>query len=193
MAEQYTKIESVFDLMSLEQFSQFDEKTVLKAVTEAIAEQIQDLQDTIYQLLTEKHLNSAIGAQLDVLGRIIGRPRRGYNDQQYRDLLKLQVGINTSTGAPGSVVPIIKTITGSSTVDIFEDYPAAASAVVNGNNVSSELLSELELTGPAGVDMSIRAIYGDDAFGFEDADNALGYSDIGDPSSGGQYVDFIEV
>ena len=193
MAEQFPKIDDVYALMDDEQLSQFDGKTVFKAVTEVVADQIQDLIDTTYQLLTEKSIDTAIGAQLDVLGRIVGRSRGGYSDIEYRSLLKLQVGINISTGAPSSLVPIIKTITNSTQVDLHEDYPAAVSAVVNGDNVGSELLTELEATGCAGVDLSIRAIGGDDAFGFEGSSNALGYGSIHDSNLGGRYTAFIEV
>lgn len=193
MAEQFEYISSIFQLVSDEQLAQFDEKTVLKAVTEVVADEVQEIHDALYQLLTEKNIDNAVGAQLDVIGRIIGRTRGGYGDVDYRSLLKLQIGINVSTGAPSALVPLIKEITGSTEVDLFEDFPAACSAVVNGNNIGSELLAQLELIGSAGVDMSIRPIYGDDAFGFEDASNALGYGDVGDLNLGGQYVDFIEV
>lgn len=43
------------------------------------------------------NVDTAIGAQLDLIGKIVGLPRNGFNDDQYRILLNLRI-ITNNTG-----------------------------------------------------------------------------------------------
>lgn len=193
MAEQYDPNTDISGSIKFKQQFFFEEKPHMAAIMNAIASELQELSDAIYDVMTEIDVNSAVGAQLDLLGKIYGRSRDGYGDEAYRSLLKMQIGINVSNGTINPMIAIIKSVTDSTKVDMFEDYPAAVSAVVNGGTVNAELLAELESVASAGVDMSIRPIGGDDAFGFENSFDSLGFSSLYDPTSGGQYVAHIEV
>ena len=193
MAEQYDPNTDISGSIKFKQQFFFEEKPHMAAIMNAIASELQELSDAIYDVMTEIDVNSAVGAQLDLLGKVYGRSRDGYGDEAYRSLLKMQIGINVSNGTINPMIAIIKSVTDSTKVDMFEDYPAAVSAVVNGGTVNAELLAELESVASAGVDMSIRPIGGDDAFGFENSFDSLGFSSLYDPTSGGQYVAHIEV
>ena len=193
MAEQYDPNTDISGSIKFKQQFFFEEKPHMAAIMNAIASELQELSDAIYDVMTEIDVNSADGAQLDLLGKVYGRSRDGYGDEAYRSLLKMQIGINVSNGTINPMIAIIKSVTDSTKVDMFEDYPAAVSAVVNGGTVNAELLAELESVASAGVDMSIRPIGGDDAFGFENSFDSLGFSSLYDPTSGGQYVAHIEV
>lgn len=46
-------------------------------------------------------LSSAVGAQLDVIGRIVGLPREGYADARYRTLLEIQIELILSVNRDG--------------------------------------------------------------------------------------------
>ena len=193
MAEQYDPNTDISGSIKFKQQFFFEEKPHMAAIMNAIASELQELSDAIYDVMTEIDVNSAVGSQLDLLGKVYGRSRDGYGDEAYRSLLKMQIGINVSNGTINPMIAIIKSVTDSTKVDMFEDYPAAVSAVVNGGTVNAELLAELESVASAGVDMSIRPIGGDDAFGFENSFDSLGFSSLYDPTSGGQYVAHIEV
>src|SRR5262245_2616348 len=47
------------------------------------------LEHALQQLLTERNVNTAIGAQLDLIGKIVGRPRAGVADDEiYRRYIR---------------------------------------------------------------------------------------------------------
>lgn len=52
---------------------------------------VTDLDDAIWQCLTERWLDTSIGVQLDRLGWIVDLPRLGWEDETYRLLLKVQI------------------------------------------------------------------------------------------------------
>jgi len=86
---------------------------------------IQELENVLYQLITEMWLDDADGAQLDVLGVILGRSRLEASDDEYSDRLRLQIVINTSKGLPETLIAIVDTLTGASVgVHYFPKQPA---------------------------------------------------------------------
>ena len=195
MSEQYDSQTDIFSLICDQQTSQFEEKVVFKAITEVIAEQLQDLNDVFYQLLTERSLNAAVGEQLDVLGRILVLPRNGEIDVDYRRLLKAKAGINASTGSPATMIPILKLVTDSTYVGLQEisATPATVSAVVNGNDIANQSLELLEQIAAAGINLTILSSYGDDTFGFEGSYNSGGFGEDTDANEGGAFATLIEV
>lgn len=56
--------------------AQFRGKPVLDRYLQLIANELHDIQDALYQLQTLRSLHSATGAQLDILGEIVGYPRK---------------------------------------------------------------------------------------------------------------------
>ena len=68
--------------------SQFQNKPRLAGVLCALLESVQEAEDAAWQLLTERDLDSAVGAQLDQLGRLVGEERQGRTDDQYRPFVR---------------------------------------------------------------------------------------------------------
>ena len=54
---------------------QFSDSTKLQGFLEAFLEEYQEIENTNLQLLNERYLDTAIGAQLDGIGEIVGLPR----------------------------------------------------------------------------------------------------------------------
>lgn len=63
---------------------QFRDKPNIKAVVESYAIQIQELEVVFIALLVERYLSTAVGAQLDGIGGIVGETRQNRNDTDYR-------------------------------------------------------------------------------------------------------------
>ena len=63
-----------------------------------IAEQAQQLEAAFYQLIVNTSLDNATGAQLDIIGWIIKRPRRGLPDSEYRAILRVEILVHKSSG-----------------------------------------------------------------------------------------------
>lgn len=173
--------------------SQFKDKPELEKLISVLLAPLQDLESFINDVWTKVNLENASGEVLDLIGRIVGRSRGGFSDADYRNLLAIQIGVNTSKGNSQPLASIIKEVTNSTYVELQEFYPAAVTAIIDGDNLSSGLLSLLEQTVSAGVDLNLSSITTFPPFAFEGISPAGGMGTLYDANIGGHFVDRIEV
>lgn len=83
---------------------QFHDLPRMEAMVQDLVATLQPLEDLAWQLLRERYLTTidgagpAVGEQLDGLGAILGEPRAGRSDDQYRLFLQVRILINVSDG-----------------------------------------------------------------------------------------------
>jgi len=113
---------------------QFEESALLRALVAASVGPsdpttwgMQELEDVLWDMLTLRWLASASGQQLDDLGVVLDVPRPSSDDDEYRDLLYLQVLIDTSLGDPERMIAIVLRASGATLVHQIEHPPAAHS------------------------------------------------------------------
>ena len=132
----------------------FKDKPNIKAMIEIYFEQHDDLEKAILEVLNSRHfseINTVIGAQLDVIGELVGQDRNGQSDADYRKSLQFRVGVNTSNSTPAYILNLLKTVTESTRVRYFPYYPAAYIMEFNGDSVPQNLLAEMQRSTAAGV------------------------------------------
>jgi hypothetical protein len=89
-------------------------------------DEVQQAEDALWQLLVERWLSSAVGDQLDVLGRIVGEPRRGRDDDTYRLWISARNLVSRSSGKTTELLAIVRTLVAPEVViELEEYYPAA--------------------------------------------------------------------
>jgi len=106
--------------------SQFQDKARIVKFTEIVATQYQMVEDWFYELATERTLDAAIGAQLDLLGKVVGgiaRWRWGLSDDDYRKLISVAIRINNSNADAEDTTEIIAELVGA-TVRYIQMQPA---------------------------------------------------------------------
>lgn len=92
------------------------------------AEEAQDLEEALWDVMIRRFPDYASGATLDMLGRIVGVGRDGRGDARYRARIKAQIRINQSFGRASDVVDVLRLIDGA---DFWiEDIGAAFFRVV---------------------------------------------------------------
>lgn len=139
--------------------------TNLQKLIKCLIVPFQQLEDTKWQLKTERWLATAVGVQLDEIGIILGLSRlQDESDEDYRERLYFQIFINTSSGTPEQVMTVLKFLTNATEVDIH-DYPIAAFQLeTNGlkfPNPPNQLNEAIFRVSPAGVNYApIVATYG---------------------------------
>jgi len=104
---------------------QYKGKPNIAAVIGAFVDQVQDLEDALFELLQERDLNTAIGAQLDTLGAIVGEGRLGRNDDDYRLAIRGRILVNLSEGTPIDLLHLLEVLGEGSAVVLTEYFPAA--------------------------------------------------------------------
>lgn len=119
---------------------------------DAIVGALQEIENSADLLYRGRSIFTAIGAQLDGLGKIIGLDREDRSDEDYRDALFAQIQINVSGGEPESIYVAIKKMLNATSAQIIEIYPASYQLFVQTNDsVTNKLVSLVDSMTPAGV------------------------------------------
>lgn len=102
---------------------QWERSPLLRGMLESYLTVGQELEDSFFQLLSERGINDAIGAQLNVLGDLVGERRLGRADGKYRAAILSRGLINNSNGNPEELLTILAAATGAAAPALWEHYP----------------------------------------------------------------------
>lgn len=112
---------------------QFKEKPVIQGVLATWSDKIQELENDIYDLMTETLFLNAEGENLQRYGQLLGIPRpEGISDGVYRELLIAEILRRSSDGSPDRIRQIIESTTGMRGMRFFEHFNANQLPTVMG-------------------------------------------------------------
>jgi hypothetical protein len=99
-------------------------KPKLGALISAFTDQVQDLENALYEMILGRALPWATGVTLERIGNMVGRPRPAYglaatDDRSYRALIYAQIVANTSYGTTEEVYSLMRLI-GADQIQIIE-------------------------------------------------------------------------
>lgn len=103
---------------------QYKRKPYIEAWTRSYLKAIQELDDAIHTTIIARWIAFAVGAQQDMIGRIVGEPRKGRSDAVYKIFLLARVFINRSRGRTQDVLDVLFLI---APIDLWfaEFFPAS--------------------------------------------------------------------
>lgn len=97
--------------------SQFNiDETQLTAFFDTLAAEVQEVEDAIVQARFDATLSRAAGVHLDTWGEIVGEPRNGLLDPDYRRFITARILTNNSEGEIWRLVKITQLLTGTEDV-----------------------------------------------------------------------------
>jgi len=161
--------------------TQFDEKFVIEELTKIFAKQIQESEDMWFGVITGIRLDDAEGEQLDRIGNdIVGQPRLGLNDTDYRAAIKLQIQVNISSGQNELLLSTLIAATGASSVVLEEIAPATVQMTYFGGIFDPDLIQKLDKVKGAGIKLVIVPVIITPAFTYDGA--------VGEGYDSGHYV-----
>lgn len=112
---------------------QFRGKPRIEALLGVFLGQLQHAETAWWQLLVERHLDTASGAALDQLGAIVGESRDGRSDAAYRPFLRARIRVNRSFGRPEDLLDVLRLLLGEGhDVRLVEQPPAAVVIRIQG-------------------------------------------------------------
>jgi hypothetical protein len=123
----------------------------LEKLLGAYVTQLQDLETATLEVLILTRLSDAVGVQLDIIGRIVGRERGSSDDDRYRDLLSAQIKLNLSSGTIQEILAIVELVIPDCGLVLVESFPAAfeLSALQVVSNGQGETIAGLIKTAKA--------------------------------------------
>lgn len=168
-------------------------KPQLEALVRAIAAQYQAAEDGLWSLVDARAVDGAAGAQLDVLGALVGTARGPLDDADYKIRIRVQIRINRSAGRGDDVLQILRLALGTATnrLVLRELPPASFEAQVFGaldEAVAGALVSILRRARSSAVRGELVWSTVDDAatFTFDGAAPGSGFGTTADATLGGQ-------
>jgi len=154
--------------------SQFEQSPKVLALLSAIIGPLDSLQATSDSVKTERWIDTAIGAQLDGCGYIVGETRQGRDDDTYREAILFRVFVNVSKGTPKDVSYALKYITKSDDVQYIESWPATVMLYCNGYSANAFLPDVMQDLLPAALsDVDIAVSYGEESLRLSNVDQII--------------------
>jgi hypothetical protein len=167
-------VEKALDTM----LSQFNGATGLQALVRLTVEEVQTVENESFDLISQRQLDSSVGAQLDVYGKIVGQPRFGLPDADYRRLIRVRIQTNRTKTTIEEQIAIVLGATGALRVRYTPTYPAAYELEwevpsPNSATMRTLILDFLLDARPAGVKLGAAVEYTAGYWGFLGDPNAL--------------------
>lgn len=122
---------------------------------ELLAGELQLIETALQELLTAFDLETAVGAQLDVLGRRANVARGSLDDDAYRP--KVAAGlVANSSGTPEQIMGQVREYLGTTTIRYTPVYPGKFKLVAGGtSSTDADLDAFIKRISPAGVGGSL--------------------------------------
>jgi hypothetical protein len=169
----------------------------VKEVVGECSNEVQVCTDALGTFAPGFDVSTAIGVQLDLLGRIVGEPRNGRTDDQYRIWIQAKIRVNRSSGTIEDLIDIFSILTGDQAiVTVVEYYPAKITVKLNGVDIPypSDLNAMLKLARKAGVGSNLEySTFPPGAHGFVfSGGTGLGFPNASlTPGSGGKFAGVV--
>lgn len=141
---------------------QFRDKEKIEDLLSAIAGPSQALEDALWQLFTERDVDTAVGVQLQAIGSLVGQPYEGQDDDDYRRLVRARISVNKSMGAVRDIVIVARLVVDDEDADLVVQRSGTAAVVVEvdgvavSDDLATNLNSFLQATKAAGVRLIVE-------------------------------------
>lgn len=192
------------DLAVARFITQFQDKPYFEALLRSYMDQLQKVEDMLWEVITYRSIKNGFGITLDKIGKIVGRPRQGLIDSDYKIALYAQILINKSTGTPPELIKIAQlSIPIGFSFSYSESYPAGIIVRVFGQVAFNILVLFSNLRRAKSGGVRLQMVYSDQPtssiFQFAPASTVVtninhGFGDIdrGSGRTGGQLSNVLD-
>lgn len=115
---------------------QFRNKPKIEAFLRALVQPVQEVENAFQQLLRERAIDTAIGAQLDAIGFIVGQTRQGFGDDDYRRLVRARISTNKSRGNFEDLIQITRLVIDDDGATIVAQRSGIATVTIRVEDVA---------------------------------------------------------
>ncbi len=107
-----------------------DPNNIKKLLTAIISAGIQPVENSLQDLLLNRSVSTAVGYQLDILGKIVGQVRQGLDDDTYRRYIRARITTNRSDGVIEDLITISDLVVFVDSATYQVDNQGAAAVVL---------------------------------------------------------------
>lgn len=146
---------------------QFQGSPKLRGMLEAIVGPLDTVLSDVDALKNERWIDTAVGAQLDGCGQIVGEQRAGRDDDAYRDAIRYRVFVNVSNATPNDLIQALTFLVGGDDKQYMEVYPATVLLFSDGPNPPADIQAQIQDVSPAAIsDVPVMVSYTQKPFRF---------------------------
>jgi hypothetical protein len=176
-----------------------DETNLVKYLRCVMAS-VQDVENGLQQLYTDRRIDTAVGVQLDALGKLAGLKRKGLTDEPYRRRIRAKIRASQSNGMHEDLLRVTQLVLGDgqALVKVTTVGPACVTVDIIGSltefDVALAARDFLKLAVSAGVRLELDFHVGDPAVQFSFTGLAgidgpgLPFGSVVDPEDGGSWA-----
>lgn len=127
----------------------WDDKNNARGLLTSYLQYFNQIEDTLFELKNNRGIDTAIGVQLDVLGKLFGVDREGKLDPVYRDAIKQRIGSRGASGTTFDIKDIVRVLTEANLVHVYPHYPACTYVFANTviNKSQADIIQESHAAG----------------------------------------------
>jgi hypothetical protein len=103
-----------------------------------LSEQAQELENALWDVYYYRSIDNAFGAVLDTLGALVGQPRNGLDDADYRRYIRARIVANKSNSTVEDLILIARLILNDPAATVVVDQEGAAAVVVRIEDLAVE-------------------------------------------------------
>lgn len=188
----YKKINHIVDA-NKKLLYQFQDKARINIILNSLMKQLNDVEDTLFDMKTKRGINDAIGKQLDVIGAQKNVMRQGLKDEEYRQEIRNKIALDNSKGLCRDVLSAAKMILGGGKFLYRENYPARCEIFVRGVLCNEKQLNIIKNSVCLCVSVGLRFCKNNIPFGFNGNKSCVGYGSTfnNNNNKGGGYASII--
>lgn len=68
------------------------------------------IESALWQLLTQRSISTAVGSQLDAIGKLVGQARNGLSDADYARYINARIATNNSKGRVEDLITVTRSV-----------------------------------------------------------------------------------
>lgn len=126
-----------------------------RGVLQSYLEQLNLTEQALLDIRDGFNVNTAIGAQLDIIGGYFGEPRAGRNDNDYRAALLSLISSSNGSGTPNQLMDLFGSLANTGEVKIWEHYPHGISLLAsNGDDVDPNAANSIQRAKAAAMEFA---------------------------------------
>ena len=130
---------------------QYKDRPKLKGLMSGLVNPLQEIEEELTKLESERWLDEAEGLQLDHLGKIVGELRNNRGDEEYRMAIYTRIFLNRGGGTPEDIIAALDLVYRPERIEYSELYPASFQVYVQGYDRLKGIKTLVESIKPAGV------------------------------------------
>lgn len=127
------------------------------ALLESLVRPCQSLETALQDMLVDRAVDTAVGAQLDIIGKLVGQARSGQSDAEFRRFIRARIKTNRSRGVVSDLITIARLILNEPAAHVHVESQAVAGVVIRVDDLAvdeemaDDLITFLRVAVSAGV------------------------------------------